>query len=241
MQLILFSILVFGQLFVIRTRRIFSDRAMISQNHLTKIGTGTSTSLVLGAFFMSPLWASAFAIFVLVFFFAILKFMEHRQGEVFRAMIPNFIEAWILNLRLGLAESHAREKALQEMDLRFAKLVRTRLNSPFLRSDSLIFDPLLLKELRDIVQTPHLALQKLECLRSNLKRASDFRRRSGQATRQTRIQSLTMLVLLFALSGVATKRYGWSQVGDLVGFAIILASIGIFIIQLLARKTKWRI
>lgn len=240
MYFILFSILMFGHLFVIRMQRNSAERALISQNHLTKIGTAMTTCLILGAFFFSPAWSSAFALSVLALYAMLLRCLERRRLELYRRLIPNLLDAWILNLRLGLAESHARERALKEMDPGFAKLVRTGLHSPLATSDSSFFHPIIAKELQIITQTPHFALQRLECLRSNLKRASDFRRRSGQATRQTRIQSISMIVLLIALSLVAIKRYGWSRVGDLVGYAAVLAFIGTFTIQLVARKTKWK-
>jgi hypothetical protein len=238
-QFTLFSILLFGQLFVIRTQRSFGERGLISKDHLPKLGVVITASLIIGAFFLSSLWASAFALSVLLFYRVSLHFLERRQCELFRALVPILIDAWILNLRLGIAESHARETALSRMDSGFAKLVRTSLHSPNLLTDASVFEPLFIKELQNIAQTPHFALERLECLRANLKRTSDFRRKSGQATRQTRIQSLTMLILLLALSLVAIKRYGWSQVGDLVGLAVILASVGLAAIQLVARKTKW--
>ena len=131
-----------------------------------------------------------------------------------RSEIPLFLDRWILNLRLGSALSLAREMALREHSRNSARA----LAAPYSRAQCaaraeshLLLPPRTLDELERIHKEPHAALMRLENLRHWLRKSSEFRRKSGQATRQTAIQSAVMVCLLFALIGFTVHRYGWRK------------------------------
>nr|HNH44545.1 hypothetical protein [Agitococcus sp.] len=58
------------------------------------------------------------------------------------------------------------------------------------------------RELENISLEQHSALPRLENLRQIIRKTADFRRKSGQAVRQTAIQSAFMLILLSVKHGL---------------------------------------
>lgn len=241
MSAVLFFISVIGQLFVMRIQRKCLERALISKNALTKIGTVASFTIFIVSFFSKNTFSAALIVVCCLVFLVIVHLFEQHRLRQLRSLLPTLIDGWILNLRLGLAESAAREKALADIHPDFGKILRTSLINDFSSNHGAIFDPMVARELQAITNSPHSALLRLENLRANLKKAAEFRRRSGQAIRQTQIQASLMMLLLIALSFLAIRRYGWSQVGDLVGLALILSLLGVISIQFLARKRNWKI
>jgi Flp pilus assembly protein TadB len=244
--LIFFAQSLFGIAFVIRTFQIFRARALLSTSFVTKTGTIFVSAALFGAFFcaediLSALFVSCSCVIAA---FALLFFSERRQIDALKSEIPYFLDRWILNLRLGLALNPARERALRDHSDAFQTLLR-----PLFAAQSLNARPethalltgALVFELERIQREPHAALARLENLRVSLRKADDFRRRSGHAVRQTRIQAQVMLVLLFALIVFSVRRYGWHRISDLVSAAIVLAALGSLCMYLLARKTKWKI
>jgi hypothetical protein len=161
-----------------------------------------------------------------------------------KSEIPVFLDRWILNLRLGSAPRSARDRALREHSEGFQMLMRpvfdTQNTSPLPRGH-LIAPKIMLQELDSIQREPHVALLRLENLRSLLRKTADFRRKSGQALLQTTIQSSVMMALLIALVLFTLHRYGWRKSGDLIMGSIMLSLIGVVMMYFLARKTKWKI
>lgn len=241
MNIILFFVSVIGQLFIMRIHRKCLERALISPSLLTKIGTASSFTIFLISFFSKSTFGIVLIVLSCILNLLLVQIFEQRQLQQLRSLFPILIDAWILNLRLGLAESAAREKALDEIHPDFAKMLRTTLFGHFSSQKNSIISPLISQELESIKNSRHSALPRLENLRANLKRSAEFRRRSGQAIRQTQIQASLMMLLLIAISFLAIRRYGWSQVGDLVGLALILSSLGLLSIQFLTRKRHWKI
>lgn len=246
MLLIFFSQTVFGILFVIRILRIFRGRALISTRVVTKTGT-ILVSLVLFSAFLcaNHVLLALFVTCACVFLcFATLLVCERRQIDALKREIPIFLDRWILNLRLGSALPSARESALREQSEAFQALTRPILAAQardFANRAPLLFAKSIAHELERIQIEPHSALQRLENLRHMIRKQSDFRRKSGQATRQTHTQAVLMLFMLIALIIFTLQRYGWGRIGDLVMFALILSATGLICMQALARKTKWKI
>ncbi len=241
MQAILFTVLVIGQMLVIRTQIKISERALISVTTLTKIGTAVLTFNFMIAFALGPTVATISILTISVLHWASLRLLELQKLRLIESLFPNFLDRWILNLRLGMSESYSRESALEEMDPHFAKLIRTLFLNGKTTHDHVLFDSMIKKELKNIATKPHSALNRLENLRSILKKSADFRRRSGQAIRQARIQAVGMVILLLAISFVALRRFGWNKVGDLIGLAVALSCCGGLAMNFLARKRKWKV
>jgi hypothetical protein len=243
---ILYSQLLFGNLFAIRTLHIFHSRALLSVKMLTKIGTAfvcasalTSFYAAQNAFLCSCLIVSGLFILIISLFVC-----ERRQIDALKSEVPLFLDRWILNLRLGLALPTAREAALHEQSEGFQILMRplfaTR-SVPGQKRRHLLFAAAALQELESLHGEAHSALARLENLRALLRKTSEFRRKSGQATRQSYIQATVMLLLLIALTLFTLYRYGWKQASDLITGAILLSAMGLVTMHFMARKTKWKI
>lgn len=246
MQLILYAQLVFGNLFVIRTLQIFRARALVSTSTVTKTGTAfVCASATLSFFYARNIFQYSGLITGCIFIcLALLFVFEHREIAALKNEVPVFIDRWILNLRLGLALPTARDMALRDHSESFQTLLRPVFNtqsSVAPRRRHLLLNAAVLNELERLQLEPHSALSRLENLRFLLRKTTEFRRKSGQATRQTAIQSVVMMILLIALTFFTLHRYGWHRAGDLVLWALFLSAIGVITMYLMARKSKWKV
>lgn len=245
MPLILYAQLVFGNLFVIRTLQIFRARALLSQSLVTKTGTSFVCASILATFFCmhAPILCSGLITGAVFLTTVALFFAERRKISALKAEIPIFFDCWILNLRLGLALSAARDAALREQRESFQSLMRPvfTAQSGNLKRQHLLLSRALLEEVENLAREPHSALSRLENLRAMLRKSAEFRRKSGQATRQTTIQAAVMVVLLVALITFTLSRYGWRKSGDLVSLSFGLSLLGITTMCWIARKSKWKI
>jgi Flp pilus assembly protein TadB len=238
--------LVFGNLFVIRTLQIFRARALLSQSTVTKTGTVFCALLAIVSIFHARAGVSGTILLSLciVLCLAVLFLLERRQIDALKAEIPLFLDRWILNLRMGLALPTARESALCEHSPEFRALMKPvfATQTAFVgRRRHGLLPAQLLFELERLQVTPHSALQRLENLRLWLRKSSEFRRKSGQAVRQTLIQSLVMLFLLLALCAWSVRRYTWSRCYDLIIMSWVLYTLGASVMFVLSRKAKWKI
>jgi Flp pilus assembly protein TadB len=245
MSLVLCACSLFGNLFVIRTLQIFRERALISQTTLTKIGTLAICGGVFAVFFFihRPLAATFACLFAWLTPLPALLAIERRKLTEYRDFVPLFLDRWIMNLKLGAASTSARDAALTTMPAPFQALIRpifaprmvaTPVKSPLLHGFAA-------RELARLANEPHLALPRLENLREVLRKSDDFRRKSGQATRQTAIQSAVMLILFFPLLIFTVHLHGWDAISDLVLWSVLLTAFGAVAMQALARKTRWKI
>ena len=244
MPLILYAQLVIGILFVIRTIQVFRARALISDDQATKTGTSFVCANLLVSFFgaSAPILCAGLLAGMIPFAVCAMFFLERRKISRLKGEIPAFLDCWILNLRLGFAVSAAREAALREQDESFQILLRPVFNAQTgaKRRHILLSIPLA-EEFENLAREPHSALSRLENLRAYLKTSAEFRRKSGQATRQATIQASVMTVLLFALMIFTVHRYGWRQSGDLILASIFLSMAGVLCMCWIARKGKWKI
>lgn len=243
MAIIFFAQTLFGILSVMRTHQIFRARALLTTSFVTKSGT----IFVSFALFSAILCVKS-EIFALIAItanifcsFATLIWCERREIDALKSEIPLFLDRWILNLRLGSAVSQARERALSEQTENFQTLLRPIFATATAKTGHPIVEPALLHEFERIERESHSALSRIENLRRNLRKAADFRRKSGQAALQTRVQCLVMLVLQIALSVFTVRQFGWGKCGDLVFWSAALSFAGFGATQILARKTRWKV
>jgi hypothetical protein len=244
--LILYVQLVFGILFVIRTLQLFRARALLSTSVVTKTGTAfVFACLLIGFFGTQNVFLSAGMLLLSVFLaVSALFLLERREIDVLKSEIALFLDRWILNLRLGSALASARESALGEHSIAFQSLMRpvfSAQNASSARDRHVLLSAPVMRELEKMQSEPHSATARLENLRHLLRKSADFRRKSGQAVRQTAIQSAVMMILLFALMLYTLHRYGWKRSGDLILISGGLASMGAVTMYALSRKTRWKI
>jgi hypothetical protein len=242
--LILFAQTMFGIVFVIRTMHVFRVRGLLRQDYVTKTGTFFVTILCLARLWrvdspITQLFSCAISMCGPLIFCLI---GERIQLRSLRARVPLFLDRWILNMKIGNSLSSARDAALREETENFQALVRPLFEAPragpprhsFLSSQ-------VVRELQNIVRSEHSGLARLQNLRQFLKKSDSFRRKSGQAVRQTAIQSAIMTVLLVALSLFTIRKYGWARSADLIGLATLLSTTGVLLMVHLSRKSKWKL
>lgn len=244
MSLILFSQLMFGNAFVIRILRKFRERSLVNEHSLTKIGTVTLTIISSIGFFPPTRLSLSFSLIAVCIFAMLLALfsLHRRQIDALKSNFPLFLDRWILNAKLGSSISSARERALKEESAVSQRLLRAVFNSTRAENEKHAFlDDYVMLELKEIGAQTHQAVARLENLRRHLRQTSDFRRKSGQALLQSRIQMITVGALVLALQAYDVRRYGWARVGDLILFSLALSAIGIALMSILARKRRWRI
>jgi hypothetical protein len=244
--MILYAQMVFGILFVIRTLQIFRARALLSTPTVTKTGIAfVGACVIIGFFGTQNVFLCSFLITSCVFLMLIALFLlERRQIDSLKSEIPLFLDRWSLNLRLGSALPTARERALRDHSAGFQTLLRpvfSTQNVKSTRRHHALLSAAVMFELEFLQHEPHSALARLENLRQLLRKSAEFRRKSGQAVRQTTIQSAVMMIMLLALILFTLHRYGWRRCGDLIAGSVVLASLGVLLMHFLARKTKWKI
>lgn len=234
----------FGCALVIRMSRAFRDRAVIRENVVTKIGTAllALTCCAQSRFETRPLGMAIAASAVVFFGLVIFVYLERVAIAEFRARVPAMLDRWILNMRMGNSLSASRDAALREEDERFRNLMRPLFDTRAARRpEHLLLSASVRAELVNIDSSTPAPLARLESLRRSIRKASDFRRKSGQATRQTAIQACVMLVLLLAMAAYTVRRYGWARSGDLVTVSTLLSLIGVALMCQLAKKTRWKL
>lgn len=247
MPIILYMQLVLGNLFVVRTLAVLRKRSLISTSAVTKTGilyvSATSCVVLFGE--RRAVFCLSMIVVLMVSTLISLLVWEKHQLNRLKGEFPLFLDRWILNLRLGLALSSARERALQHHSHRFQLFLQPlfatqdRPAKGFRRHQ--LLDDHVVADLERMAQEPHCALARLECLRELLRKTDDFRRKSGQATRQTCVQCVVLIALLIALGIFTVRRYGFTQSFDFIAASALLSSAGMIAMVLLAKKRKWKV
>lgn len=233
----------FGCAFVMRMSRAFRDRGVIHESRVTKIGTALLVVVCFAQFSLSarPVAHALVNAFIVVSGLLIFVYVEQLGIRDLRARIPLLLDRWILNMRLGNSVSAARDAALREEDDRVQSLMRPLFDTRAAgRPEHLLLSASVRFELENIGASAAAPLARLVTLRRAIRNASEFRRKSGQATRQTAVQAFVMLVLLLAMAVFTIHRYGWSRTGDLVTISTLLSLIGVLAMFRLAKKTRWK-
>jgi hypothetical protein len=96
-----------------------------------------------------------------------------------------------------------------------------------------------LVELQTIHLNPHSALDRLENLRRKMKVIADFRRKSGHALLQARVQLFVMTLLYLALFAATMSQFGFERHRRIILISFLLFIAGQTAFWLLARKRKW--
>lgn len=244
MTLILLSQTMFGNLVAIRILRRFRHRALISTASLTKIGIAFALALSAGVLFSfsrarEPL---IFIIAAPLLLQTILKIQERRRIERLYAYFPRFLDRWLLNLRMGLAGSAAREKALSGADEQFRALIAPLFEGARRPGERHLFLSVReVCELKAAQLEPHSTVSRLQNLRKGVARAANFRRKSGQALRQAAVQSALLLLMHIALCFFTVARGDAAANLDLIAGASLLTVSGVLVLRLMARRIRWTI
>ncbi len=244
MLLLIFASSVFGIVFGVRIIQFFMHRKLVCASNLTKIGT-----VFLCFHFLISIFAFHLPIlvfighsFLILTLWMILFLLERRQIDGVRARFLNFLDRWHLNLQIGQSVLRARESALHANDTYLARAIEAILSSKLNPNDRMrekLFPASTILALRSIERATHLSSERLEILRKHVRSVENFRRKSGRATAQARIQSITMLLMQVAVSLYIGCVYGWSRNIDLIVIGGLMSAFSLVWINKYSVRIIW--
>lgn len=97
------------------------------------------------------------------------------------------------------------------------------------------------REFRRIEGLKQSQLVELERWRKRLRAQKDFRRRSGQATAQVRVQASVLVILFVGLAVFSGLGFGWRDTGSALRLAIPLFMLGLLWIWRGGRRVRWSV
>lgn len=97
------------------------------------------------------------------------------------------------------------------------------------------------KEFAIIDKNPHNGLNRLQTLRYRFRIMSDYRRKSGQACIQARVQGFVLFGLYFATLIFMSKNFSIRQNKDLLALSLLLFTIGTIMILTIGGRFRWKI
>jgi Flp pilus assembly protein TadB len=251
-MLIVFIATTLGCAFGFRIRALACESRLASQSTLTKIGTVAAligfASVILLARSRFGAWFASFA--PALWMLAQFLFERARRETRFRSELYGFLNAVILRMKSGDAFRAALDGAIEDADVR----ARPRLLE--LR-DVVVFSQqtpsaavervrarggalaLAARELAHADRDAHAAIRRCAALRDRVRLEDEFRRKSGQASRQARAQSLVLAGLYLATFVFVAREFGIAAHAR--GFALSAAmfTVGLIWTQAAGRKMKW--
>jgi len=155
------------------------------------------------------------------------QLFQLRLKRLIQREFPGFLGKVILEMKAGNSFRGAIDKHLSQAEEIWEQWLRSMIESRvFLHTACDISDAWwskYLQELQAAEENPHMALTRLENFRQKLRVLSEFRRKSGQALAQARIQMVVMTVLYLALLAITMTQFQITS-----HRRIIFASLGLF-------------
>lgn len=242
--IITLSALMFASRMFVRAHR----ENILSEKSLTKIGTAYFCALILINYFSSStilvVWLASFLpLIALNIAIEIARFCRTRA---FHRAFSDSLNLTLLKMKSGKSFRQSFTEVISEMSATHAQRLREIFDIVvFTQQDKAIlhskFLTMVVRELRFADQNPHSAIKRLQTLRMRIKIAEDFRRRSGQALKQVRAQSILMSGLFLAVVIFVIANFGFSRHQHLILIAVTLFCCGLFWIHHGGKKLKWKV
>ena len=250
-MIIVFCATAIGFAIAFRICALSIDRKLATRSTLTKIGTVASIASIYAVERLArtrfDACAAAFApAAILLATFAIEC---ARQESRFRSELYACLNACILRMKAGEGFRPALDGAIADSDARARPrlielrdvVVFSQQAGGFAISSARASRSLALagRELSLADRDSHSAIRRCVALRDRIRLEDEFRRKSGQAARQARAQSLVLAGLY-----LATLAYVASQFGIVANARALAASGAMFVVglgwtQMIGRKRKW--
>ena len=173
-------------------------------------------------------------------FFLIL--IKKRNFEVNFLRFLNFL---ILKMKTGSSFRDSVEKVCFNFDsnfnftlkkimqfVTFSQQTEQNINNKLIK--------IIVNEFKYADQTEHLAISRLENFYNSLKKTSDFRRRSGQISKQVQVQLVLIVVLYVAVLIAGAFWFSWESLENLYLISLFLFFIGVYMIFRIKRSFKWK-
>jgi hypothetical protein len=247
MSIFIFIQLAFGFQIALRTLQYFSERKIFSNMVLTKIGTAYFLSICALIFCLR---LSPFLLWNMLFLpIGILFFSRQLVGQIrmrkFRQDFLLLLNHVMLLMKSGRSWMESMELANQSLHPFSQVKMQELLRAVVFSAQKPIFKEIFLNEiyfeLKQIHQSPHMSIRRLQSLRNKLQMQENFRRKSGQALHQVKAQVVLMSFLYFALLIFTVVQFGWRTYRSLYGVSLILFLVGILITYSMGKKIKWSV
>jgi hypothetical protein len=240
-----------GILHTRRTVQKLADAKLIDANTRATISATVFALLFLIAFllFDHPLIQSFIFVMIGSGLSAGDFFFQRRLQRRIQSEFPGFIDRILLAMKTGYAFRPAVERALTPQNHAWEKWLLAMIETHiFLRPNNHATDHSgafwwheYFRELRILQKNAHHAVARLESLRRKLKVMSEFRRKSGHALLQARIQLWVMTVLYLALLAMTMTQFHLYDHRRLILGSLALFTSGQISFWWLARKRKWKV
>lgn len=247
-KLFAFLILVFGTQFAFRNLSELRREHFIDEENIDFL-LMVSFLFILISVLMWPgriLSLGLSVVFVVLGFRLCLFFYMHRREKLFHSEFRMFLDRVILQMKSGFAFRHAMQIALEPCDAfvqqkirKIIEMISFSSRTPAQNWNSQLQE--ILGEFQEVDRQSHRALHKLESYREKLFIVDDFRRKSGQAVRQARVQSILMAVLYLALLIYVLLNFSIDENSAIIFISVTFFVTGIFWIHFKQRKSKWNI
>lgn len=239
--------LMFGLLFAFRTLK-----QLLRKNLISETGSGKLYWLIVATFFAvtfitktDPLVQMSAIAATCAILLALPSFFQWRLRILIQSEFPVFINKIILEMKAGFGFRSAIDKHLSNPNEIWEQWLRSMIETRvFLRTSndsSVHWWSIYLQELQAAEENPHLALTRLENFRQKLQILSEFRRKSGQALAQARIQMVVMTVLYLALFAATMTQFQIAPHREIIFASMTLFIAGQFLFWWLGRKRTWKI
>ncbi|WP_157865741.1 hypothetical protein AB1A81_17440 [Bdellovibrio bacteriovorus] len=245
-MLIVFSISLFGHALV---HRIFSSVARdfaFSQHWVRSFSIMNLVVicfLTVAASTPTLLWLFiGILLITLKFFPAILRFFLIRRLR--SALIP-LLDCMILGLQTGKSFRASFLSAVESQSGWVRVQMFEVLHSlQFTESGIAVKSALLadfLSEMRTIDQSQTRCVEQVKALRRHYKMLEDFRRRSGQASQQIKMQAIIVTALYLALFVFVIMQFGFEKHRNLLFGSGLVFIAGLVFIFYVGRRMKWTV
>ncbi len=159
-----------------------------------------------------------------------------------------FLDRVVLQMKGGASLRRACEQSVSHGDADVQHQLEIVVQSiglpPERQRESLGLAPSLVEHMLDIAQIAqqsHQVLRRVEVLRYRLRVEHDFRRRSGEAAVQVRIQCFITAGLYLALLAFVLMTQSVQEIGLLLLISCALFGVGVTWILLMGRRYRWKV
>lgn len=195
--------------------------------------------------FYSPIFQWCCSVLTVALLLIAPKLLELHLERVLRRKILVFLDQILMSLQAGMSLRGAIQSII-DYEVGWEKIELTKAYSAMLlgaekkhlRSQILteLFD-----ELRLIDQKRAKTIEQIRSLRWRYEILENFRRKSGQVSQQTRIQSFVLTILYVALLLFSHRNFDLTKYIYLTVASVTLFLAGFALVFILGRKISWKI
>lgn len=240
------SVLFFGSLLGYRILKIIPERKIIFEV-INKKQSHIVIFLIFGV--CGGLWISSFLVWMIYFLlFLSLIVTIFVTGLIFEKKFRQdfvfYLDKVILKMKMGLSLRASLEDSLDEMSLRFQKILRQILEIAYAEEGGKItnyFHLQIYNEIRSWLGQSSRILSRMISFRRILRKEDLFRRKSDQIYHQIKMQIILLALMYTFLLLFIFQKFPIQNYFGIYLVSFLLFLIGILTIYIISRRQSWRI